>query len=126
MSSLVLGMIWRSMFETDRGPTAEATASAATTCAWRTARCSSEGGARSSIRIIPTESQERVMSPSSKPYPTGTEREPGAKILTARSEEHTSELQSPKDLVCRLLLEKKKNAVTAKHCESRRSNNENP
>src|SRR5207248_10933208 len=27
---------------------------------------------------------------------------------TARSEEHTSELQSPYDLVCRLLLEKKK------------------
>src|SRR5574340_1302802 len=26
----------------------------------------------------------------------------------ARSEEHTSELQSPKDLVCRLLLEKNK------------------
>src|SRR2546426_3786608 len=28
----------------------------------------------------------------------------------ARSEEHTSELQSPCNLVCRLLLEKKKNA----------------
>src|SRR5574340_1342471 len=28
-----------------------------------------------------------------------------------RSEEHTSELQSPKDLVCRLLLEKKKKCV---------------
>src|SRR5437867_5613143 len=28
--------------------------------------------------------------------------------LTERSEEHTSELQSPYDLVCRLLLEKKK------------------
>src|SRR5574340_178672 len=28
--------------------------------------------------------------------------------LSPRSEEHTSELQSPKDLVCRLLLEKKK------------------
>src|SRR5207248_10984185 len=28
--------------------------------------------------------------------------------LTAASEEHTSELQSPYDLVCRLLLEKKK------------------
>src|SRR5258708_15195528 len=28
--------------------------------------------------------------------------------LTARSEEHTSELQSPDHLVCRLLLEKKK------------------
>src|SRR5438094_6930293 len=29
-----------------------------------------------------------------------------------RSEEHTSELQSPYDLVCRLLLEKKKNKTT--------------
>src|SRR5258708_30220431 len=29
-------------------------------------------------------------------------------ILQARSEEHTSELQSPDHLVCRLLLEKKK------------------
>src|SRR5206468_5645012 len=29
--------------------------------------------------------------------------------FTARSEEHTSELQSRSDLVCRLLLEKKKN-----------------
>src|SRR5256885_3280493 len=29
--------------------------------------------------------------------------------LGARSEEHTSELQSPCNLVCRLLLEKKKN-----------------
>src|SRR5205807_4699959 len=30
-----------------------------------------------------------------------------------RSEEHTSELQSPCNLVCRLLLEKKKNTSTA-------------
>src|SRR2546426_5983878 len=30
--------------------------------------------------------------------------------LPLRSEEHTSELQSPCNLVCRLLLEKKKNA----------------
>src|SRR5436190_17398483 len=30
---------------------------------------------------------------------------------TARSEEHTSELQSHSDLVCRLLLEKKKNGA---------------
>src|SRR5947208_10139019 len=29
-----------------------------------------------------------------------------------RSEEHTSELQSPDHLVCRLLLEKKKNSTT--------------
>src|SRR5207248_11378813 len=31
-----------------------------------------------------------------------------ASLHDARSEEHTSELQSPYDLVCRLLLEKKK------------------
>src|SRR5438874_9913215 len=31
---------------------------------------------------------------------------------TARSEEHTSELQSRRDLVCRLLLEKKKKDTT--------------
>src|ERR1022692_5334252 len=33
---------------------------------------------------------------------------PTARPLTDRSEEHTSELQSPCNLVCRLLLEKKK------------------
>src|SRR2546426_3325386 len=32
---------------------------------------------------------------------------------SARSEEHTSELQSPCNLVCRLLLEKKKNTHNA-------------
>src|SRR5256885_4196466 len=35
-------------------------------------------------------------------------------IGTARSEEHTSELQSPCNLVCRLLLEKKKNVPPLK------------
>src|SRR2546427_7958475 len=34
---------------------------------------------------------------------------PGAEVLVERSEEHTSELQSQSNLVCRLLLEKKKN-----------------
>src|SRR5256885_12306191 len=34
--------------------------------------------------------------------------EPMPRILRRRSEEHTSELQSPCNLVCRLLLEKKK------------------
>src|SRR2546430_3713937 len=32
-------------------------------------------------------------------------------ILVSRSEEHTSELQSQSNLVCRLLLEKKKNII---------------
>src|SRR2546427_8410662 len=34
--------------------------------------------------------------------------QPGAPTRSARSEEHTSELQSQSNLVCRLLLEKKK------------------
>src|SRR5258708_8465408 len=34
----------------------------------------------------------------------------------ARSEEHTSELQSPDHLVCRLLLEKKKNLNKIRRC----------
>src|SRR5206468_8328772 len=47
----------------------------------------------------------RRQSRRSEPVP-GTDRSvPG----TGRSEEHTSELQSRSDLVCRLLLEKKKN-----------------
>src|SRR5256885_9604964 len=36
----------------------------------------------------------------------------GWPALTHRSEEHTSELQSPCNLVCRLLLEKKKKLFT--------------
>src|SRR5207248_10958181 len=42
-------------------------------------------------------------------YPAGGHRERRG-ISPLRSEEHTSELQSPYDLVCRLLLEKKKTA----------------
>src|SRR2546429_1260457 len=41
---------------------------------------------------------------------------------STRSEEHTSELQSRLHLVCRLLLEKKKNAALLRHrCERRTS-----
>src|SRR2546426_6659181 len=36
----------------------------------------------------------------------------GAVLGYVRSEEHTSELQSPCNLVCRLLLEKKKYSIT--------------
>src|SRR5438067_8281757 len=48
----------------------------------------------------------------------GLNREPAVETWNTRSEEHTSELQSRFDLVCRLLLEKKKqkadytNAIT--------------
>src|SRR2546426_8333232 len=39
-----------------------------------------------------------------------------AELLPRRSEEHTSELQSPCNLVCRLLLEKKKKKKRRQHC----------
>src|SRR5256885_4102153 len=41
-------------------------------------------------------------------------QEPSRDARFRRSEEHTSELQSPCNLVCRLLLEKKKTQVTRK------------
>src|SRR5437016_11207740 len=46
----------------------------------------------------------RCRSPGSCPSACGT----GASTAISRSEEHTSELQSLTNLVCRLLLEKKK------------------
>src|SRR5437016_8475795 len=41
---------------------------------------------------------------------------PSSSIAAGRSEEHTSELQSLTNLVCRLLLEKKKNPATPAPC----------
>src|SRR6202040_2782356 len=41
--------------------------------------------------------------------------QPPREVVERRSEEHTSELQSPVHLVCRLLLEKKKNLRSPKH-----------
>src|SRR3712207_7511556 len=61
-----------------------------------------KGGATSTggVRVVRRDDEGRTASPSSSADP-------------ARSEEHTSELQSRQYLVCRLLLEKKKNTSTA-------------
>src|SRR5207248_8527882 len=53
-------------------------------------------------------------APGSSPFPAATQQPTitntsAERIRPFRSEEHTSELQSPYDLVCRLLLEKKNN-----------------
>src|SRR5258708_15528876 len=48
-----------------------------------------------------------------RPYRSGMRKmAPITSAMLVRSEEHTSELQSPDHLVCRLLLEKKKNRRT--------------
>src|SRR6266516_5751841 len=46
----------------------------------------------------------------------------GAGCLEQRSEEHTSELQSPYDLVWRLLLEKKKYGASSMYSQNKRNN----
>src|SRR5256885_9627075 len=50
----------------------------------------------------------RAHATRSADHPAQDGRTPGEKPPRPRSEEHTSELQSPCNLVCRLLLEKKK------------------
>src|SRR5471030_3412808 len=44
----------------------------------------------------------------------------GNRVYLFRSEEHTSELQSLRHLVCRLLLEKKKTIVNQYDCEKKK------
>src|SRR5258708_30476580 len=66
-------------------------------------RCRANGTGRSDGRL------------DKKPGPLRQPDEPGSDVF--RSEEHTSELQSPDHLVCRLLLEKKKKKQVAPNDE---------
>src|SRR5437868_13003971 len=54
------------------------------------------------LRVSPTSTYEAPCAPKARS---------ASYVLVGRSEEHTSELQSRFDLVCRLLLEKKKNLL---------------
>src|SRR3712207_7302969 len=60
---------------------------------------------RRSLRRRPRQRRARQLRPSRRPT---FKRSPGR---SGRSEEHTSELQSRQYLVCRLLLEKKKQRI---------------
>src|SRR2546426_2708177 len=62
-------------------------------------------------------SPDRTQSPPPPPPPACADR---SRRSRERSEEHTSELQSPCNLVCRLLLEKKKKKDNKQQlCEQR-------
>src|SRR5207253_7466172 len=74
------------------------------------ARCPSQS--RSSHRRVHLRAQRPVTAPPCKSLDRGRA---DRKAATARSEEHTSELQSRGHLVCRLLLEKKKKQQKENH-----------
>src|SRR5438045_5566182 len=69
---------------------------------------------RSSQRMIRDGSDSFPRS-ADIPVRCNVRAEAGAQILSERSEEHTSELQSLRHLVCRLLLEKKNKSNKMKH-----------
>src|SRR2546426_543070 len=64
-----------------------------------------------SLRDHSTAPVEVLTPASSVLVPTSSNRSYASPDMDVRSEEHTSELQSPCNLVCRLLLEKKKKNV---------------
>src|SRR5690348_17387714 len=79
----------------------------------RTTRRPSPCFARSTnIPAAPTSSESRAPpAPENPPSSTVWRTITARTARRSRSEEHTSELQSPVHLVCRLLLEKKKNPL---------------
>src|SRR6266496_3119756 len=61
--------------------------------------------------VLPIPAEPSIADTTTIPAPTDSSSAPVSAASSAclpRSEEHTSELQSRRDLVCRLLLEKKK------------------
>src|SRR3712207_7783943 len=75
--------------------------------------CAEAAGASESTLISPNPAVRRILATLDRPDQGYPPSEPGrretlARSLEARSEEHTSELQSRQYLVCRLLLDKKK------------------
>src|SRR5260370_20093162 len=68
-----------------------------------------------STPLLPRCSEAECL-PLSRPSPAAST--PIRRVFSnGRSEEHTSELQSHLNLVCRLLLEKKKSICFARYCE---------
>src|SRR2546428_5076431 len=67
--------------------------------------------------VLRDQERERVQDPAQERAGTGDRAtQVGVPAAGQRSEEHTSELQSRSDLVCRLLLEKKKDDCHSMRC----------
>src|SRR5690349_23735752 len=106
---------------------------------WKTGRVSSQGRRRNPPPGSGRSGHRRVPRPSPLPAPPPNAlfaemlraarellavRSPldAELMVSERSEEHTSELQSRRDLVCRLLLEKKKRKTNKKNTKDRTKN----
>src|SRR6266567_8412426 len=68
----------------------------------------SRSGPSHATRRVPMRSRSAADSDAGEPSGRTIRSVCSTVVVTARSEEHTSELQSQSNLVCRLLLEKKK------------------
>src|SRR2546426_8104462 len=80
----------------------------------RRCRCGAENRRlRASQR---TSVEFRLQEPAEHPAEINRQQPEHIRAHDVRSEEHTSELQSPCNLVCRLLLEKKKNDTRNDDC----------
>src|SRR5690242_21075585 len=77
------------------------------TCDWSSDVCSSDLTISDSSRVLNMTAIDPIPSPFSSSISCHGFSPPRGSI-SSRSEEHTSELQSHVNLVCRLLLEKKK------------------
>src|SRR2546426_6954509 len=65
------------------------------------------------VKNLSSSSSREISGDASSRQVLGVRFYPASDAEHLRSEEHTSELQSPCNLVCRLLLEKKKNRYLA-------------
>src|SRR2546426_2206226 len=94
--------------------------------------CTRDGGTRSGVYRTPVSVEARphagrhcgTRSPSGEGAKSTTmgrsiRRSSAGAPTSPRSEEHTSELQSPCNLVCRLLLEKKKKRKSSSYVTTR-------
>src|SRR2546430_12699544 len=78
------------------------------TTLFRSVGLGAENEVRRSGQAVGGRRHQAAQGPSRRQNQSGRLKPAGARVFL-RSEEHTSELQSQSNLVCRLLLEKKKN-----------------
>src|SRR6478672_13635799 len=99
------------------GNPAQAAMTSKEPCVWKIPSCPESHVATDGISLVLVHEQKTTdpISSARRPAPSSAARAACSEMCSrrrSRSEEHTSELQSRSDLVCRLLLEKKKRHFT--------------